>query len=323
MSPSSSAPRSSTCGSRPPDANGAHILTELPAGPVENAVLITDDAERAAWTAGELKATAAFYLPRTPNGRGVSDAWSCASDGEPADGEPRLLVVSGDDAALDPGVRALAERADAVIGIGMFEDSFAGLADLVLPGTSYLEREGTTLNLEGRLQRQRRAVIGPCPDELAWIAKLAERFEVAVSPYASHVFDEVSGICYGGVTLSEIGDRATLPPPAEAPEPVSKPKERKAPAGKGLRLLTYRPLFSGPAVQRTPHLDFQRETHELELAPADARSRRIAAGDEVTVGSNGTSRTFRARIAADLAPGSVRVPLEAAAGLHDRVEVTK
>jgi predicted molibdopterin-dependent oxidoreductase YjgC len=31
----------------------------------------------------------------------------------------------------------------------MFEGSFAGLCDLVLPGTSYLERDGTTVNLEG------------------------------------------------------------------------------------------------------------------------------------------------------------------------------
>src|SRR5207253_2967464 len=116
-------------------------------------------------------------------GRGVSDAWSAAADSEARDVEPRLLVISGDEAALDPSVRALAEHANAVLGIGMFADSFAGLADLVLPGTSYLERDGTTVNLEGRLQRQRRAVIAPCPDELAWIAKLAERFGVELSPH--------------------------------------------------------------------------------------------------------------------------------------------
>ena len=51
-----------------------------------------------------------------------------------------------------------------MIGIGMFEESFRELADLVLPGTSYLERDGTTVNLEGRLQRQRRAVLAPVPD---------------------------------------------------------------------------------------------------------------------------------------------------------------
>ena len=53
------------------------------------------------------------------------------------------------------------------------------------PGTSYLERDGTYVNLEGRLQRLRRTVIPPAPDELAWIAKLAERFGVELSPYPS------------------------------------------------------------------------------------------------------------------------------------------
>ena len=36
----------------------------------------------------------------------------------------------------------MAADAEFVLGIGMFEDSFRGIADLVLPGTSYLERDG-------------------------------------------------------------------------------------------------------------------------------------------------------------------------------------
>src|SRR5262249_4992403 len=162
-------------------------------------VLVTDDADRAAWYAASCGACGVFYLPSTPNGRGVADAWSVASDGEPDDAEPALLLISGDDAALDPNVRGLAEHADAVIGVGLFESSCRGLCDLVLPGTSYLERDGTTVNLEGRLQRQRRAVIAACPDELAWISRLGARFGVEISPYPSILFDEISGVCYGGI----------------------------------------------------------------------------------------------------------------------------
>src|SRR5262249_32323674 len=178
---------------------GARVLTELPDEKVDGAVLITDDADHAAWFARDLAATAAFYLPRTPNGRGVADAWSCAAEGEPEDARPQLLLISGDEAARDPAVRAMPAEADVVIGIGMFEDSFRGFCDLVLPSTSYLERDGTTVNLEGRLQRQRRAVIAPCPDELAWVAKLAGRFGVQLSPHASVVFEEASATCYGGI----------------------------------------------------------------------------------------------------------------------------
>ncbi|HEY3182077.1 MAG TPA: 2Fe-2S iron-sulfur cluster-binding protein [Gaiellaceae bacterium] len=309
--------------------NGAAISYEAPAGAVD--VLVTDDPDQAT----RVTAAAVYYLPRTPNGRGVTDAWSCASDGEPADEEPRLVIVSGDEAATDPSVRALAERADAVIGIGMFEEDFRGLADLVLPATSYLERDGTTVNLEGRLQRQRRAVLAPCPDELAWISRLGERFEVEISPHASVVFGEISSRCYGGIEFGDVGERAELPAAAVSKPPTATPASDKlsqttsggrgagAGAGGALRLVAYRPLFSGPAVERTPELHFQRPDGEVELAYDDARARGIRGGDTVTVSSNGTALQLRARLSRELRAGTVRIPRDTAADLHPTVEVTK
>jgi len=193
----------------------------------------------------------------------------------------------------------------------------------VLPATSYLERDGTTLNLEGRLQRQRRAVIGPCPDELAWIAKLAERFDVAISPHASIAFDEVSARCYGGIAFADVSDQAALPARAESAAELTRPASARVSEGPGLRLVAYTPLFSGAAVERTPELAFLRPDGEIELAADDARARGIVGGDEVTVRSNGTSRSLRARIARDLAPGIARIPRDDANGLHDTVEVSK
>ena len=100
------------------------------------------------------------------------------------------------------------------------------------------------------------------------------------------------------------------------------PPTKTVSLGEGLRLLTYRPLFSGPAVDRTPELAFQRPDGEVELARADARSRKIATGDLVTVSSNGTSRTLRARVAPDLPAGTARMPVGDAEGLHEFVEVS-
>ncbi len=303
--------------------NGATIVMELPKQPIAGSVLVTDDAERAPAYAHATGADAAFYLPRTPNARGVADAWSAAGDDEPVDVKPQLLVISSDEAAIDPAVRDLAARAETVVGIGLFEGSFSGLCDLILPGTSYLERDGATVNLEGRLQRQRRAVIAPCPDELAWIAKLGERFGVEISPYASTLFDEVSEVCYGGIAFGEIGEQATLPPRAEPSQSTKDAARGKAADGSGLRLLTYRPLFSGPAVDRTPELQFQGPRGEVELARVDARARGISPGDAVKVSSNGTSVALRARIAADLAAGTVRIAQPDAGDLHPFVEVSK
>jgi NADH-quinone oxidoreductase subunit G len=274
----------------------------------------------------------AFHLPATPNGRGVAAAWAAAADEDEANPEPiELLVVSGDDAAADPSVRALAEKARTVIAITMFHGLAVGWADLVLPATSYLERDGTLLNLEGRLQRLRRAVIAPVPDELAWIAKLAGRFDVEVSAHASVVFGELSELIYGGVDAAMLNGTAALPARAAyvAPAPAAETPAAAAPVPSGdhflgeLRLVRTRPLFSGPFVERVPELGFQRPPAEVELSAADAERRAIASGDTVVVRSDGTSVELRARVSRKLVEGVVRVAREHAADLHRSVEVIK
>jgi NADH-quinone oxidoreductase subunit G len=269
----------------------------------------------------------AFYLPETPNGRGVADAWAACCD-EEAEGADSigLLVVSGDEAAADDNVRALAEQAEATIVISMFGGLAAGWADLILPGTGYLERDGTFVNLEGRLQRLRRTVEPPCPDELEWISQLAARFDVDVAPYASAVFAEVSQRVYGGLAFGDVGERAPLRGYPEAQEHVERQAlpepQQKAKRGE-IRLVAYKPLFSGAAVERVTELQFQRPQPELELSADDARRRRIATGDLVTVGSNGSAITLPARVNRRLRAGIARVAIEHAEGLGGIVEVAK
>jgi NADH-quinone oxidoreductase subunit G len=264
----------------------------------------------------------AFYLPRTPNGRGVTDAWAAADDGEPGDEEPLLLIVSGDEAAADPSVRALAQRADAVLAIAMFSEPLRGWVDLVLPATGYLERDGTTMNLEGRLQRQRRTVMAPCPDETAWIAKLGARFGVTISPYPSLLFEEVAATCYPGRSLAEIGEQGVLPQRVQLPR-VEAPAPEPARPTRGFRLLRQTPLFSGPAVERVPELQFQRPAAEVELARADAARLGLANGDTVRVSHNGTSVELRAQLSRTLPAGVVRIAAEHAGELELDVEVTR
>jgi anaerobic selenocysteine-containing dehydrogenase len=93
--------------------------------------------------------------------------------------------------------------------------------------------------------------------------------------------------------------------------------------GSGLRLHRYRPLFSGPAVERVPELGFQRPGREVELSPGDAEARGIANGDPVLMRSNGTSVELRARINRALVEGVARVAEEHAGELHPAVEVVK
>jgi NADH-quinone oxidoreductase subunit G len=269
----------------------------------------------------------AFYLPETPNGRGIADAWAACCDDEGEDVESiGLLVVSGDEAAGDENVRALAEQAEATVVLSMYGGLAAGWADLILPGTSYLERDGTFVNLEGRLQRLRRTVEPPCPDELEWIAQLAARFDVDLAPYAAAVFAEVSERVYGGLAFGEVGERAPLRGYPEAQEHVTRealPEPSQKTRKGEIRLVAYKALFSGAAVERVAELRFQRPQPELEVSAADARRRKIATGDLVTVGSNGSTITLPARVNRHLRAGIARVALEHANGLGGIVEIEK
>jgi NADH-quinone oxidoreductase subunit G len=307
---------------------GARVLEELDDEAVreaKHAVLIWSGAEgddALAAHAQRLGVAAAFCLPARPNARGVAEAWAAAADEDSADPEPiRLLVISGDEALGDPNVRALAEQAEQVLAISMFERPARGVADFVLPGTSYLERDGTYVNLEGRLQRLRRTVIPPAPDELAWLAKLADRFGVHVSPYPAQVFDELSQLVFDGLPFGGVGEHAPLHP-RTAPEQPPHPPVR-ARRTRGLQLVPYRTLFSGAAVERVPELQFQRPRPEVEISREDARRLGVSSGDEVTVRSNGTSVQLRARVSRAVRKGVARAPVEHAGGIVGPVEIAK
>ncbi len=320
--------------------NGARILTDAndPAvADAERVVLVwSGPGGRGGATVAKLaeklglggrEGSGAFYLPETPNGRGVADAWAACCDEEGEAGDSiGLLVVSGDEAAANDNVRALAEQAEATIVVSMFGGLVAGWADLILPGTGYLERDGTFVNLEGRLQRLRRTVEPPCPDELDWLSQLAARFGVDVAPHATAVFAEVSERVYGGLALGEVGERAPLRGYPEAQEHVVRQAvpepQQKARRGE-IRLVAYKPLFSGAAVERVTELQFQRPQPELELSADDARRRKISTGDLVTVGSNGSAITLSARVNGHLRTGIARVALEHANGLGGIVELAK
>jgi NADH-quinone oxidoreductase subunit G len=266
----------------------------------------------------------AFHIPAACNPRGVALGWAVAADADETDPEPiELLLVSGDEAAGNPDVRALAERANRVVVLTMFHGLAGGWADLTLPSTAALERDGTAMNLEGRVQRLRRAVLPPCPDELAWISKLAARFGVAVPPHAAGVFAEVAGDLFRDLTLDDLGLHAPLPSRHAyvAPPPATtSPTDR----GEGALLLhRYQPLFSGPAVERVAELEFQRPPPDVELSRADAASRGISTGDAVLVSSNGTSVELQARVNAKLVEGVVRIADEHASDLHPSIEVVK
>lgn len=257
----------------------------------------------------------AYFLPRTPNGRGVAQAWRAAGDGRGTDpsGDEELgaLIVSGDEALRDTRVVALADRARFVLTTAMFMNEAAGQSHVILPGTGYLERDGTVVNLEGRSQRLRRTVEPPGWDELAFFAQLARRFGVDVDPWTRAGVDE----------LAALPARSGTAPVVAAP--AARGPQRAAGAGGDFELVRYRALFSGAAVERVPQLAFQRPAAEVELPGGDASRLHIATGERVVLRSGEVSRELAARVNRRLAPGVARVAEEHADGLADSVRIEK
>jgi NADH-quinone oxidoreductase subunit G len=245
------------------------------------------------------RGSGAYFLPATPNARGVAAAWEGAGEGEPGGAPERigLLLISGEEAVADPRVRTLAERSDVVAAVTMFSESVRGWTHVVLPGTSYLERNGTMVNLEGREQRLRKSTEPPSRDDLDWIGELAARFDVTIEPFLP-----TDKLLQGIETATRV-------------EPL------KPPVAPKLRLTRYRALFSGSAVERVSQLQFQRPEAVIELSPEDAKKRSIDAGETVTVLANGTSVELRARINRRLVAGAARAAEEHVRDLPDLVEV--
>ena len=258
-------------------------------------------------------ASGVYWIPSTPNGRGVAAAWHRAGAGRETtrpgpDAELGALIVSGDRAAADPTVLALAERAGFVITSAMFMSEVASWSHVLWPGSAYLERDGTTVNVEGRPQRQRRAVDRHGYDELALLAAIAGHLGLAIDAWPS---------------FEGMEEPAALPARA-APVPVAATTVPMPSASNdGLALVTYESLFSGLAVERTASLEFQRPEAEVELAREDAVAGGISDGDQVVVSSNGASTELSARINRRLRAGVVRIAADHARDLSQVVQVRK
>ena len=123
---SSSAPRSSSSGSRRRGARARRSSTARPTAPSTRSSPTTRPRRSRPRTSTTCRAPRTAAASPTPGAQRATASRSTT--------KPRLLVISGDEAADRPQrPRARSERASVVIGIGMFEESFRGLADLVLP----------------------------------------------------------------------------------------------------------------------------------------------------------------------------------------------
>ncbi len=213
-----------------------------------------------------------------------------------------LWLVGADpiDDVSDPqlGRRAL-EGVRFVIVQDVQTSDLLGYADLVLPAASFVERDGTLTDWEGRRQLVHAAMDPPgaARSDYAILAEVARR----------------SGRSIGCRTIADVrAELDALLASAGAPEEADGSMRAAAPrseAGFPLRLLTYRLLYDdGARVKRTQGIRKMTREAFAELHPADAERAGISDGQNVRVESAHGSIAVPARVTDGVREGVVFIP---------------
>lgn len=174
----------------------------------------------------------------TKRGMKTPDMWDAALDGR----LKALWIIGYDVAQTDPNlkkVHAALRQVEFLVVQDLFMTETAKFAHLVLPGASFLEKDGTFTNLERRIQRIRKAVDPPngiLPD---WrvVCEVSNRMGYPM-PYQhpSEIMDEIAQLTpmFAGVSYDRLDDHAGLqwPVPSSSHHGTSLMHQETFPKGK-------------------------------------------------------------------------------------------
>jgi formate dehydrogenase major subunit len=268
-------------------------------------------------------------LPATP-GRTLPRMYEAALDGQ-----IRAMVIFGEDVLqTDPDTRhtrAALESLDFLVVQELFLSETARLAHVVLPGASFLEKDGTFTNGERRIQRIRRAidpVPGSRPDWEILLALMAATGFPQPFRDPAAVMDEIASVApiFAGVSYGRLGpDGLQWPVPAADHPGTATLHVETFPRGRGrlsriefvaspelrpgLTLVTGRRLEhynAGTMTRRTPNLTLAPD-ERLEIHPEDARSRGIGSGDRALVASDHGEAVVPVELTTRVPPGTVHL----------------
>jgi formate dehydrogenase major subunit len=250
-------------------------------------------------------------------------------------GEFRGMFVHGEDIAQsDPNtkhVMAALEAMDLVVVQDLFINETANFAHVFLPGTSFLEKDGTFTNAERRINRVR-PVMAPKNGKQEWqiISELATAMGYPMHyDNAAQIMDEIASITptFANVSFELLDRVGSLQWPVNAAAPAGTPimhvdgfvrgkglfietpfvpTEERANRKFPLLLTTGRILSQynvGAQTRRTANSIWHHED-VLELHESDAQMRGIKDGQKISISSRIGETTMRAKIT-DRVPAGV------------------
>jgi len=252
------------------------------------------------------------------------------------DGEFKGLYVQGEDIGQsDPNtqhVTAALSAMECIVVQDLFLNETANFAHVFLPGSTFLEKDGTFTNAERRISRVR-TVMKPRNGHADWeITQLLSNAMGYPMHYAhpAQIMDEIARLTptFAGVSFARIDELGSIQWPCNAEHPQGTPTMHVGEfvRGKGRFLLTeYVPTSEkanaryplilttgrilsqynvGAQTRRTANVVWHDEDR-LDIHPHDAEQRGIREGDWVGISSRAGDTVLRARVTARMAPGVV------------------
>jgi formate dehydrogenase alpha subunit len=256
------------------------------------------------------------------------------------DGTVHALYVMGENPVMsDPDaehvIHAL-DKIDFLVVQDIFLNETAKLADVVLPGASYAEKDGTFSNSERRVQRVRKAVepVGEAKADWEIIQEISNRFGFPMeyeSPAA--IMDEIAAVTpqYAGVSYDRLEGEGLCWPVPSADHPGTKfLHQGRFAKGMGtfhaiehkdpdevvdgeypLWLTTGRAhvhYHTGTMTRNSPTLHRQMPEGYAEISPAEAESLGAKSGDEIRLTTRRGSIKAKAMITDRVNAGTVFLP---------------
>ena len=274
-------------------------------------------------------------------------AWGVPIDPEPGlripnmldaavDGRFKALYIQGEDILQsDPNTRHVSAglaAMECVVVHDLFLNETANHAHVFLPGSTFLEKNGTFTNAERRIQRVRK-VISPRNGYEDWeiTQNLSNALGYAMAyRHASEIMAEIAALTpsFAGVSYELLEREGSVQWPCNAAAPLGTPTMHidTFVRGKGrfmitayvptdekvgprypLLLTTGRVLSHynvGAQTRRTDNVVWHEED-VLEIHPHDAEHRGVREGNWVRLASRAGETTLRARVTDRVAPGVV------------------
>jgi formate dehydrogenase alpha subunit len=269
-------------------------------------------------------------------------------------GQVRGLYIMGENPVLsDPDadhlIKAL-KRLDFLVVQDLFLTETARLAHLVLPGTSFAEKEGTFTNTERRVQRVRRAIppLGESRPDWQIICELSTRMGYPMHfDGAEAIFEEIRAVTpsYAGITYGRL-ERTGLQWPCPTLEHPGTPYLHQDRFTRGLgkfhpipyqglheepdtefplilttgRILVH--YHTGTMTRKSPGLEQLAPECEIEVSPQDAQSLKVQGGERVRVRSRRGEIEARVKVTERSPVGTIFMPFHYAEAAVNRLTQT-